>query len=177
MATLDSSVTSLRSSLSLLTSSIDLLDSGVADFPRLSKILASQQHFELLPERTLQEAQNSVLEEIVPAIDSLLSTVDIQVAKMERLEESLKARNELLDGRLKNDGDQNYGNTPAILALSKNTARSHESDSNSDYTKAMDMKRLKQRKERLVYAVSRLEMESRQRRRDLRKSMAVAKDG
>ena len=42
--------------------------------------------------------------------------------------------------------------------------------------KMLELKRLRQKKERLQYAVERLELQSKQRERELRKSMAVVKD-
>jgi DASH complex subunit SPC19 len=42
--------------------------------------------------------------------------------------------------------------------------------------KVLELKRLRQKKERLQYAVERLELQSKQRERELRKSMAAVKD-
>src|ERR1700744_1607909 len=100
MATLGPAVSSLRSSLSLLESSISILDEGVSDFPRLCKVLQTQRHFELLPEPTLREAQQSLVDEIAPAINQLLTTAENHINHLDRKEENLKARSELLEGRL-----------------------------------------------------------------------------
>jgi hypothetical protein len=43
-------------------------------------------------------------------------------------------------------------------------------------TKALELKKLRQKKERLQYTVGRLELQSKQRERELRKSMAAVKD-
>jgi len=42
--------------------------------------------------------------------------------------------------------------------------------------KVLELKRLRQKRERLQYAVERLELQSKQRERELRKSMAAVKD-
>lgn len=169
MASLGPAVSSLRSSLTLLESSISILDEGVSDFPRLCKVLQTQQHFELLPEPTLREAQQSLVDEIVPAINQLLSIAESHVNQLARREESLKARSELLEGRLNSNrrrssfagGAQPFQNKKPI-----------QSGGLAD-SRLVEMKRLQQKKERLQYAIERLELQSRQRERELRKSMAM----
>ena len=170
MATLGPAVSSLSSSLRLLQSSISILDEGVADFPRLCRVLSTQQHFELLPEPQLREAQQSLVDEIAPAINQLLSTAENYVNQLGRKEESLKARYELLEGRLSRDkrgssfggGEINANEGGKGLVLSEEKLR--------------EMKRVQQKKERLQYAIERLELQSKQRERDLRKSMAVVRE-
>jgi DASH complex subunit SPC19 len=172
MASLGPAVSSLQSSLSLLESSISILDEGVSDFPRLCKVLQTQQHFELLAEPTLREAQQSLVDEIVPAIHQLVSTAERHIDQLARKEESLKARSELLKGRLNSSrGDSSFdGSVPP-----SRTAESTSSASLSD-TKLLEMKRLQQKKERLQYAIERLELQGKQRERELRKSMAFVSD-
>ena len=87
-------VASMRSSLALLDSSISILDEGVSDFPRLCKVLQTQQHFELVPEPTLRDAQQSLVDEIAPAISQLLSTSENYINQLGRKEESLQAKSE-----------------------------------------------------------------------------------
>lgn len=170
MATLGPAVSSLRSSLSLLNSSISILDEGVSDFPRLCKVLQTQQHFELLPEPTLREAQQSLVDEIVPAITQLLSTAENYINQLGRKQESLKARSELLEGRL----NSNRRRTSSFGG-STEPPRTQSAAPLSD-TRMLEMKRLQQKKERLQYAIDRLELQSKQRERELRKSMAIVRD-
>lgn len=172
MASLGPAVSSLRSSLSLLDSSISILDEGVSDFPRLCKVLQTQQHFELLAEPTLREAQQSLLDEIVPAIHQLVSTAERHVDQLGRKEESLRARSELLEGRL-NSSRRNSSISGATQPLRK--TRSSSAAGLGD-ARVLEMKRLQQKKERLQYAIERLELQSKQRERELRKSMAFVKD-
>ncbi|KAH7333139.1 DASH complex subunit Spc19 [Rhexocercosporidium sp. MPI-PUGE-AT-0058] len=104
LSSLSSSVASLRSSLSLLDSSISILDSGISDFPRLKKVLSSTRHFELTPHSTLQSAQSSLASELAPAISTLLTRAEIYISKLERKQNNLIARSELLEGRLEGAG-------------------------------------------------------------------------
>lgn len=172
MTSLGPAVSSLSASLALLESSISILDEGVSDFPRLCKVLQTQQHFELLPEPTLRDAQQSLLDEITPAIGQLLSTAENYVAQLSRKEESLKARYELLEGRLSHSGRNSSSGTSSHLLKRANSA----STSGLSEAKMLELKRLQQKKERLQYAVERLELQSKQRERELRKSMAIVKD-
>ncbi|KIW50045.1 hypothetical protein PV05_11667 [Exophiala xenobiotica] len=172
MASLGPAVSSLRSSLSLLDSSISILDEGVSDFPRLCKVLQTQQHFELLPEPTLREAQQSLVDEIVPAINQLISTAENYINQLGRKEESLKARSELLEGRLNsNRRSSSFGGG----SQSVRSGRLSQAPGLSD-NKMLEMKRMQQKKERLQYALERLELQSKQRERELRKSMAIVRD-
>jgi DASH complex subunit SPC19 len=167
MATLRPAVASLRSSLTLLESSISILDEGVNDFPRLCKVLQTQKHFELLPEPDLREAQQSLVDEIAPAISQLLSTAETYVNQLARKEESLRARSELLEGRLQ------YGHKGS--GGGDSDAQKQQGPPVSD-ARALEMKRLQQKKERLQYAIQRLELETKQKERELRKSMAFVRD-
>jgi len=163
-------VSSLRSSLSLLESSISILDEGVADFPRLRKVLQTQQHFELLPEPRLREAQQSLVDEIVPAINQLLSAAENYISQLGRKEESLKARYELLEGRLNTNGRN------SSLGGGSRPFRGTGAPQGFGDAKTLEMKRLQQKKERLQYAIERLELQSKQRERELRKSMAIVRE-
>ena len=166
MSTLGPAVNSLSSSLQLLTSATNILDAGVADFPRLTHVLSTQQHFELLPEPQLRAAQQSLVDEIAPAISQLLSTAEKYVDEMGRREEGLKARYELLTGRLEGRRRQSsLGSAPV-----------KEDDAEVARGRAVEMKLLRQKKERLQYAIERLELQTKQRERELRKSMAVVRD-
>lgn len=168
MATLGPAVAALRSSLTLLDSSISILDKGVSDFPRLRKVLQTQQHFELVPEKTLKQAQQTLADEISPAVDQLLSAAETYIKQLARKEQSLKARSELLEGRL--DSKQ--------ISASEQPIRSKTSTLNrgngSNETQALRMKRLQQKKDQLQFAIERLELQTKQKQRDLRKSMAFA---
>ncbi|KAL4980423.1 mitotic spindle biogenesis protein Spc19 [Aspergillus desertorum] len=160
---LANSVTSLHSSLGLVDDSIAILDSGVSDFPRMSKVLQTTRHFELLPEPTIREAQKALLDEITPSIAHLLSLASNHVERLSRREQGLRAKCELQEGRL------NSESRPNMTRGQRRTVSAEPADSAA---KALELRRLVQKKERLKYAVERLELQSRQRERQLRKSMA-----
>ena len=136
----------------------------------MCKVLSTQSHFELLSEPTLRAAQQSLLDEITPAISQLLNTAENHVNQLERREEGLRAKSELLEVRLGNSErkrSSSFGNAGA---------GKFKPGVGGDAKMVEEMKRLRLKKERLQYAVERLEMQSKQRERELRKSMAVVKD-
>ncbi|KAL4751589.1 hypothetical protein BDW72DRAFT_90467 [Aspergillus terricola var. indicus] len=160
---LANSVTALHSSLGLVDDSIAILDSGVSDFPRISKVLQTTRHFELLPEPTIREAQKALLDEITPSIAHLLSLASNHVEKLSRREQGLRAKCELQEGRLNSESRKNS---------TRGQRHTASGDQAGSAAKVLELRRLVQKKERLKYAVERLELQSTQRERQLRKSMA-----
>ncbi|KAH2955129.1 hypothetical protein KXW00_000862 [Aspergillus fumigatus] len=124
-------------------------------------------HFELLPEPTLREAQQSLLDEISPSIAHLLSLASNHVEKLSRREQALKAKCELQEGRL-HSNDSRQSSSRGLGAMRDRQRQ----DAGSAVAKAAEYRRLVQKKERLKYTVERLELQSQQRERQLRKSMA-----
>ncbi|KAL4920949.1 DASH complex subunit Spc19 [Aspergillus aurantiobrunneus] len=165
-ASLAASVASLQSSLQLVDSSISTLDSGVSDFPRMAKVLQTTRHFELLPEQTIREAQQALLDEITPSIAHLLSLASNHVEKLSRREQGLRAKCELQEGRM------NSSESRQSSARAQRSNPRAGGGQGASAAKAAEYRRLVQKKERLKYAVERLELQSTQRERQLRKSMA-----
>lgn len=174
---LSSSVNSLRTSLSLLDSSISILASGTADFPRIKTILSSTRHFELTPSSTLSAAQKSLAAEIQPALMTLLSRAETYIARLERKQESLLARSELLENRL--DGAKasktnkdSYNRTHLAKPRTESCKGIWSKNENED--KVNRLKALRLKKEKLGYTLERLVLQSQQRQRQLRHSVAAS---
>ncbi|MCJ1474528.1 hypothetical protein MMC13_003186 [Lambiella insularis] len=179
-------VNSLQSSISLLNSSISILDSGVNDFPRLSKVLQTTRHFELLPESQLQDAQSSLLASLTPELTSLLTRVEVHLDKLSRREQALIAKCELQEGRLSSSRTSGIGREDARAPLQHgkagNVFRRHGDDGDDkDEEEGLEqgreqlrLKQMRQKKERLSYAVERLILQAQQKERQLRKSMAAS---
>ena len=148
------------------------MESGVSDFPRLRKVLTSTTHFELLPEPTLRAAQQTLHDEIGPSIMQLLGVASQYIEKLGRREESLRARSELMEGRLSSSGRRSRGSSFGQLGNNRPTLSKGDATKTENAARAAEMKKLRQRKERLQYAVDRLELQGKQRERELRKSMA-----
>lgn len=152
-------VSSLRSSLRFLESSVQTLDAGVADLPRLARVLRSVRHYELIPQHTLAAAEASLRGEIGPYIALLLARADAQIERQDRRIETLKARAELQHGRLARPDGQQAGHSAA--------ARGRRL-SGEDKLRA---RAVRQRKEAMKYGVKRLELEVMQKERELRKRL------
>ncbi|KAF2438773.1 DASH complex, subunit Spc19 [Karstenula rhodostoma CBS 690.94] len=165
---LEGCVGSLRSSMQLLDSSINILDEATNDFPRLSKVLHTTRHFELISEPDLHSAQSALLSEIRPEVESLLTRVQNHLDKLERREQSLIAKCDLNDGRLgTQDGNAESAFTP------KNRGSAGANGKPISAVQEMKYKQLRAKKQRLSYAVETLELQAKQRERQLRMSMAA----
>ena len=127
-----------------------------------------QQHFELISESDLQTAQSALLSEIRPEVDNLLKRVENHLDKLERREQSLIAKCDLNDGRLGRDSSGGAGARPSSSAAQRSVAGKAMSAQQE-----LRFKQLKQRKDRLSYAVETLELQAKQRERQLRMSMAA----
>ncbi|KAK3489581.1 DASH complex subunit Spc19 [Neurospora hispaniola] len=161
----------LHSSLNLLSSSLSLLDSSTSDFPRLSSVLKTVRHYELIPQPTLQAAEASLRDEIGPFIELLLERVDKELERKGRRVETLKARCELNGGRLSNyNREQKSGAGGGMQKKGGGTkeARSGSGGKRLNGEAALRAKVVRQRKEALKYSVERLEMEVAQKERELR---------
>ncbi|KAI9835498.1 MAG: hypothetical protein M1838_005284, partial [Thelocarpon superellum] len=120
-------------------------------------------HFELTNESSLANAQAEVVAEIAPEVQRLLGRVESHLDKLERREQALVAKAELQAGRL----DSGKGRKSIVPS----GARSRPS---MGANKVEDRYRmLRSKKERLGYAVERLNLQAQQRERQLRMSMAA----
>ncbi|CAO2657731.1 Nn.00g038570.m01.CDS01 [Neocucurbitaria sp. VM-36] len=164
---LEGCVASLRNSMQLLDSSINILDEGVNDFPRLAKVLQTTRHFELISESDLQTAQSALLSEIRPEVDTLLKRVENYLDKLERREQSLIAKCDLNDGRLGRDSTGGSGTRPSSSAAQRSGGKTISAQ------QELRFKTLRAKKDRLSYAVETLELQAKQRERQLRMSMAA----
>jgi DASH complex subunit SPC19 len=124
----------------------------------------------------LREAQQSLLDEITPSIAHLLTLSSNHVEKLARREQGLKARCDLQEGRLSSNQESRSSasrNQTQSSALRGRMAGASAGSLGSAASKAAELKRLVQKKERLKFAVDRLELQSQQKQRQLRKSMAT----
>jgi DASH complex subunit SPC19 len=100
----------------------------------------------------------------------LLQRVEAHCAKLERREQALVAKSELQEGRL---GQGSGGKRNSGKGKGKGTGKGGlvNGTGNGDGEMGLRLKALRQKKERLAYAVERLGLESQQKQRQLRKSV------
>lgn len=175
---LQGGLSSLQASTALLSSSLAILEAGVSDFPRLTKVLSQTRHFELLPSSTLSSAQDALLVELTPEVESLLTRAETYVERLERKENSLKARWQLQEGRLgmESEGRRKDNTGHGAKGGPKKSGMGDAGGGKLDNTGAREelkAKQLRQKKDRLSYAVERLTMQAQQTERKLRQSMAA----
>ena len=94
---------------------------------------------------------------------------------MSRREQGLIAKADLQEGRLSNPTQQHTGGSSSrqgSRSRQQSTAGASSSAGGLSNLEQLKMSQLRQKKERLSYAVSRLELQAGQRERQLRKSMA-----
>jgi DASH complex subunit SPC19 len=123
------------------------------------------QHFELISEPDLQSAQSALVSEIQPEVTALLSRVSTYLDKLERREQSLIAKCELQEGRLGESASLSRPHSRAAGGTGSAPARGG--------LEALKMSQIRQKKERLSYAIDRLQLQAHQKERQLRKSMAA----
>lgn len=138
-------------------------------YPLLNPIHQSNtpQHFELISEPDLHAAQSALLSEIRPEVENLLTRVANYLDKLERREQSLIAKHDLNDGRLGRDSSSGESAFAAKSGEGRSAGRAMSAVQEVKY------KQLRAKKQRLSYAVETLEMQAKQRERQLRMSMAA----
>jgi DASH complex subunit SPC19 len=173
-SSLAGALSSLRNSTYTLSSTLSILDAGITDLPRLTHVLSQTRHFELLPLSTLQTAQADVVAELAPELERLISRVEGYVERLEARERGLRARAELQAARL---GDSAVRGPTAMQSRSMRESNSNVGTSGSSAAvgarEELKARQLRQKKERLSYAVERLQLQAQQTERKLRKSMAA----
>ncbi len=134
---------------------------------------AHKQHYELIPQPTLAAAEASLRDEIGPFIALLLDRADRQLQRQERRIDTLKARAELLQGRLREDDTS--ASAPARTKRGFGSARPGAAAAaggrNLGAEEWLRARAVRQRKEGLKYGVERLELEVLQKERELRKRL------
>ncbi|KAK6522058.1 hypothetical protein TWF281_002627 [Arthrobotrys megalospora] len=168
MNALSGCVASLTLSTETLQSTIDTLSTAVEDYPRVCKILSSNRHFELISAKELTTAQSLLSSTIQPETDRLLKETEKAIHKLALKERKLIADAELLETRIANSLKKG-GNT-AELVPPPPPVKSKEEDDEARNEEIL--RKLKAQRQRLAYAVERLELEKRQKEMLVKKSLS-----
>ncbi|RVD90117.1 uncharacterized protein DFL_001093 [Arthrobotrys flagrans] len=172
MNALSGCVASLTLSTETLQSTIDTLSAAVEDYPRVCKVLSSNRHFELISAKELTTAQTLLSSTIQPETDRLLRETEKAVHKLELKERKLIADAELLETRIANSL-KNKSSTPIGIAPAKvEEEDGGENDRREEAKNEEILRKLKAQRQRLAYAVERLELEKRQKEMLVRKNLS-----
>lgn len=117
------------------------------------------------------EAQNALASEIGPEVEKLLNLTEQYVAKLERREKGLVSKAELQEGRLTNFKSRMVARDNRSGNVDKNDRRPVGGGSTPEANMER-LKMLKAKKQRIQYAVERLEMEGKQKSRQM-KTMGI----
>lgn len=135
----------LESSVRLLDSSIKSLDKATRDVPRLKKVLDTQKVFGLVPELDLESAKKHLKMETHPQITYLMGKVEKELARLRRKKASLESKLQLQQVRLE---------------TAEKNGRDPRTTRHGDDQKLARLKLLQNKKERLMYSLSRLNLQS-----------------
>jgi len=130
------------------------------------------QHFELTSNDDILEAQNALASEIGPEVEKLLNLTEQYVAKLERRERGLVSKAELQEGRLTNFKARMAARDNRSGNVDRADRRTLGSGGNTSEANREKLKMLKAKKQRIQYAVERLEMEGKQKTRQM-KTMGI----
>lgn len=83
LASLRSSLSSLSQTVEILSHTNSLLLASVSDVARLSTVLTSKRHFDVVTEGTVQEAKRQIEDEIRPLLKELISRGEEGVSREE----------------------------------------------------------------------------------------------
>lgn len=153
MSQLNGCINSLETSIELLNSSIDSLSKATRSFPQLSTVLKAERIFALVPEGDITLTQSALQKNIEPQIISLLTKIETEIVKLERRRDWLVKRVDLQQLRLEN--------ASARYSYADQTPVSGSKDEMSK------LKLLQNRKERLKYSLSRLNLQDKKNRMSL----------
>lgn len=137
----------LESLVALLDSSIKSLDRATRDTPRLMKVLHTQKVFGLVPELDLESAKRSLESETHPQISYLIGRIEKEVARLRRKKASLESKLELQQVRLRSS-ERPPASARAAVAKT------------ADPQKLAKLKLLQNKKERLRYSLSRVNLQT-----------------
>jgi len=186
-------VSSLKLSTETLASTITNLSAAVDDYPRLSRIISCDRHFELLTHSTLSSAQAQLTSTISPETTKLIREAEKQIRKLELKERKLAADSELIETRIANSlksgaavaQSQNININTRSRPTSSHSASAPATDTSAALRKSEELvksalnadrlKKLRAQKQRLAYAVERLELEKRQKDMQMKRNLSYAR--
>ncbi|CEH12678.1 DASH complex subunit Spc19 [Ceraceosorus bombacis] len=99
LSSLASCVSSVELSCATLESSVSMLAASTADFDRLSKVLASKRHFDLVSEADIRSARNHLSAEIAPQLRELIPMAEQAVQREERIVKALRTKHAQVTAR------------------------------------------------------------------------------
>lgn len=155
---LSTCINTLRESVDILGDSVKLLDETTRDVPRLKKVLDTQKVFGLVPEIDLINAKKCFRDEIKPQIDSTMAKIEKEMNKLNRKKTNLRSKYDLQAVRLTSSKKRDSFMGLPIKKINKDKL---------DELKLARLRLLRNKKERLKYSLSRLDLQEQRARLSL----------
>jgi len=160
---MENTAASLNSTLSLLRGTNQNLKDGTKDFARLRTILQTNKVFDIVTETDIAEAKVDVAKETEPQILALIEKINVELSRMERKQRSLTSKAQLQSVRLEQ-----------TVKPRQDTSIKNSTTVDVGIAEQLDkLKQLQQKKERLAYSLSRINL----KKRKVRMSMAFSYSG
>lgn len=154
---LENTIYSLQESTYLLKKSIKIMDEFTSDTKRLSNIFLTRKVFGLVPESDLEDAKTKFKKEIEPYLNKLMHFIDEELKRVNRTKVKMQNKYNLLQIRLSHRNKQHSVNNEFNI------------DENYDYNEKelqnlAQLKMIRNKKERLKYSLSRINLQEKKRR-------------
>lgn len=157
---LSNCINSLSASVALLDDSLRAIDNATNDIPRLKKVLSTNKVFGLVPELDLESAKRNIQNEVQPQVDALVLKIEKELNKLKRKKTNLASKVDLQQVRLENAAKSSRDSFSGIKGISA----SQISKGEIDELKLARLKLLQNKKERLKYSLSRLNLQDKKAR-------------
>lgn len=145
---------SLRESVNLLDDSLKTLVDTTSDIPRVRNVILTRRVFGLIPESDLNNAKQSFKNEVEPQLDILMVKIDRSLQRLHRRQTNLQNKRDLQAVRLSGASKRDSVIDLPLNRISKDV----------DELKLTRLKFLHNKKERLKYSLSRLNLQEQRTR-------------
>lgn len=153
-------IQSLSASVSLLDNSLRTIDDSTRDVNRLRKVLRTNKVFGLVPELDLENAKRSVVNEVRPQIKVIIQKIDRELLRLRRRKTNLTGKVDLQQVRLENASKTNRDSLGSVRGGNEGVLL--KGDVNE--AKIARLRLLQNKKERLKYSLSRLNLQDKKAR-------------
>lgn len=151
---LDYCIDSLAGSVDLLDRSLKSMDEATVDVSRLRSVLSTEKVFGVVPELDLENAKTHLRQQTHPQIEMMMGKIEKEVTKMRRKKTNLAGKVDLQQVRLEGVKGSESGSI-AGYKIAKDTVTE---------SKLGRLKFLQNKKERLKYSLSRLNLQHKKAR-------------
>lgn len=145
--------------MDLLDDTLGILDDSTRDISRLRRVLSTNKVFGLVPEMDLENAITSMKDEVKPQLNAMIRKIESELNKLKRKNSSLAGKVNLQQVRLEN-ATKSSQDMPDVLRVLGRRIEKGVIDEN----KLSRLKFIQNKKERLKYSLSRMNLQDKRAR-------------